>query len=69
MLIIRKQNHDNPFDINITLESGQRIEPPLIQKLKDLPDVKEQTTYTMAMCASWLSEQELSKEFLSYEDL
>lgn len=28
--------------------------------------MKEQTTYTMAMCASWLSEQELSKEFLSY---
>lgn len=61
-----KAEHDNPFDINITLESGQRIEPALIQKLKDLPDVKEQTTYTMAMCASWLSEQELSKEFLSY---
>ena len=62
-----KAEHDNPFDINITLESGQRIEPVLIQKLKDLSDVKEQTTYTMAMCASWLSEQELSKEFLSYE--
>ena len=61
-----KAEHDNPFDINITLESGQRIEPALVQKLKDLPDVKAQTTYTMAMCASWLSEKELSKEFLSY---
>lgn len=61
-----KAEHNNPFDINITLESGQRIEPALVQKLKDLPDVKAQTTYTMAMCASWLSEKELSKEFLSY---
>lgn len=38
-----KAEHDNPFDINITLESGQRIEPTLVQKLQDLPDVKAET--------------------------
>lgn len=36
-----------------------------MEELKQLPHIEEQATYTMANCAIWVSESELSEEFLS----
>ena len=36
-----------------------------MEELKLLPHIEEQATYTMANCAIWVSESELSEEFLS----
>ena len=36
-----------------------------MEELKQLPHIEEQATYTMANCALWVSESELSEEFLS----
>lgn len=36
-----------------------------MEELKQLPHIEEQATYTMANCALWVSENELSEEFLS----
>lgn len=36
-----------------------------MDELKQLPHIEEQATYTMANCAIWVSESELSEEFLS----
>lgn len=60
-----KAEQDNHFNVNITLESGQQIDNMLMDDLKDLPHMKTQVTYAMANCAIWLSESELSADFLS----
>lgn len=60
-----KAEQDSHFNVNITMESGQKIEPALMEELKQLPHIEEQATYTMANCALWVSENELSEEFLS----
>ena len=60
-----KAEQDSHFNVNLTMESGQKIEPALMEELKQLPHIEEQATYTMANCALWVSESELSEEFLS----
>ena len=60
-----KAEQDSHFNVNLTMESGQKIEPALMDELKQLPHIEEQATYTMANCAIWVSESELSEEFLS----
>lgn len=60
-----KAEQDSHFNVNLTMESGQKIEPALMEELKLLPHIEEQATYTMANCAIWVSESELSEEFLS----
>lgn len=60
-----KAEQDSHFNVNLTMESGQKIEPALMEELKQLPHIEEQATYTMANCAIWVSESELSEEFLS----
>ena len=60
-----KAEQDSHFNVNLTMESGQKIEPALMDELKQLPHIEEQATYTMANCALWVSESELSEEFLS----
>ncbi len=60
-----KAEQDYYYDVNVTIQTGQRTDDILIQKLRDLPNVKEQTTYTMANCAIWLSDSDLSADFLA----
>lgn len=60
-----KAEQDSHFNVNLTMESGQKIESALMEELKQLPHIEEQATYTMANCAIWVSESELSEEFLS----
>ena len=60
-----KAEQDSHFNVNLTMESGQKIEPALMEELKQLPHIEEQATYTIANCALWVSESELSEEFLS----
>ncbi|MDO5415594.1 MAG: ABC transporter permease [Lachnospiraceae bacterium] len=60
-----KAEQDYHYNVNITLETGQPINPFLMKKLKTLPGVKEQAAYTMANCAIWISDCGLSADFLA----
>ncbi len=54
----------NPFDVNITLRTGERIQEVLLAELKAMPGVQETSVYAMASCAVWLSESDQSEEFI-----
>lgn len=56
---------ENPFNVNITLKTGKRIDDGLLMELAGLPGVQQRSVYAMASCAIWLSESDLSEEFLS----
>ena len=60
-----KAEQDNHFDVNITMEPGQQVDQALIQELKALPHVTNEATYTMANCAIWVSDDDLSSEFVT----
>lgn len=59
-----KAEQDNHFNVNITMETGQRVDTALMDELKKLPHVENQVTYAMTNCALWISESELSGDFL-----
>lgn len=54
----------NHFDVNITLGTGEQIENALLAELKAVPGVQEKSVYAMASCATWLSADDQSEEFL-----
>jgi len=60
-----KAEQDSHFNVNITMESGERIDDVLIHQLKTLPHVKELATYTMTNCAIWISDSDLSEDFVA----
>ncbi|RGE65298.1 ABC transporter permease [Anaerotruncus colihominis] len=60
-----KAEQDSYFNVNITIESGEQVDDILIQKLKEIPHVKELATYTMANCAIWVSDSDLSEDFVA----
>ncbi len=60
-----KAEQDSHFNVNITMESGEQVDDVLLQQLKELPHVKELATYTMANCAIWISDSDLSEDFLA----
>jgi len=54
----------NPFNVNLILGTGERIEDALLAELKAVPGVQETSVYAMANCAVWLSANDQSAEFL-----
>ena len=60
-----KAEQDSHFNVNVTMQSGRQVDNDLIDELKELPHIKEQATYTMSNCAIWISESDLSPDFVS----
>ena len=60
-----KAEQDSRFNVNITIETGEQVDDSLIRQLKELPHTKQLATYTMANCAVWISDNDLSQDFLA----